>query len=116
MARKVRQPPTVSEKDNFRAREAFDNSVEDLLELVGSATVTVGSVSAGASATVSIPVPGAKADAGMTVQVGVPSSLDNGIVFHGKVSADDLVLVLHYNRTGSPIVLPEYTYSARVMP
>lgn len=116
MARKVRQPPTVSEKDNFRAREAFDNSVEDLLELVGSATVTVGSVSAGGIAMVSVPVPGAKSDAGMTVQVGVPSALDNGILFQGKVSANDIVLVLLYNRTGSPINLPEYTYHARVMP
>lgn len=116
MARKVRQPPTVSEKDNFRAREAFDNSVEDLLELVGSVTVDVGSISAGGSTTITIPVPGAKADAGMTVQVGVPSSMDNGIIFQGKVSADDLVLVLLYNRTGSPIDLPESTYHARVMP
>ncbi len=116
MARKVRQPPTVSEKDNFRAREAFDNSVEDLLELVGSVVQTVGVIGPGASATVTVPVPGAKADAGMTVQVGVPSSMDNGIIFQGKVSADDLVLVLLYNRTGSPIDLPESTYHARAMP
>mgnify|MGYP002137871750 CR=1 FL=1 len=56
MARKVRQPPTVSEKDNFRAREAFDNSVEDLLELVGSVVQTVGVIGPGASATVTVPV------------------------------------------------------------
>ena len=116
MARKVRQPPTVSEKDNFRAREAFDNSIEDLLELVGSATATVGAILAGAVGTVTIPVSGARADVGMTVQVGFPSALSIGLVPYANVSANDTVVLVLYNRTGSTITLPEYTYYARVMP
>lgn len=116
MAQKVRQPPTVSEKDNFRAREAFDNSVEAILKLVGFVTVTVGSISAGAIGSVTIPVTGAKPDVGMTVQIGLPSAISTGLVPYAKVTADDTVVLVLYNRTASPIVLPEYTYYARIMP
>ena len=116
MAVKVRQPQTVSEKDNFRAAEAFDNSVESILKLVGSATATVGSIASGAIGTVTIPVTGAKADQGMTVQVGLPSGMSTGLIPWGYVSADDTTVLVLYNRTGSPIVLPEYTYHVRVMP
>lgn len=116
MAIKVRQPQTVSEKDNFRASEAFDNSVESILKLVGSVTATVGSIAAGGIGTVTITVTGAKPDQGMTVQVGLPSAINTGLVPYGNVTADDTVVLVLYNRTGSPIVLPEYTYSVRVMP
>lgn len=116
MAEKVRQPPAVSEKDNFRAREAFDNSVERLLKMVGSTTSTVGSVSAGSTGTVTVTVEGARPDVGMTVQVGVPSAFPTGLIASGMVTDADTVVLVLYNRTGSPIVLPAYTYYVRVMP
>jgi len=116
MAEKVRQPPGASEQSNFRALEAFYLSVERMLKLVGSTTTTVGSISGGGVVTVTITVDGARPDVGMTVQPGVPSGLDTGIVPWGKVTAHDTVVLVLYNRTGSPIVLPEYTYYVRVMP
>lgn len=116
MAEKVRQPPGASEQSNFRALEAFHLSVERILKMVGSTTATVGSVAPGGVATVPIAVEGARPDVGMTVQAGLPADLDTGIVPWGKVTANDTVALVLYNRTGSPIVLPEYTYHVRVMP
>lgn len=116
MAQKVRQPPGTSEKDNFRSLEAFYSSVEALLKLVGDVTFTVGTVTPSGISTVTVPVPGARPDVGMTVQVGLPSGMDLGIVPWGMVTANDTVVLVLYNRTGSPIVLPEYTYYVRVMP
>lgn len=116
MAEKVRQPPTVSEANNFRAREEFDRDVERTLSLVGDATTTVGSISAGARGTVTIPVSGARPDVGQTVQVGLPSAIDQALVPYAYVSASDTVVLVLYNPTGSPIVLGSATYHARVMP
>lgn len=115
MAEKVRQPPTVSEANNFRAREEFDRDVERILSLVGDATATVGSISAGARGTVTIPVSGARPDVGQTVQVGLPSTMNQALVPYAYVSASDTVVLVLYNPTGSPIVLGSATYHARVM-
>ena len=116
MANPLRKPPAVSENQDFRAREYFDQDLFSMFTLVGTVTVTVGSILAGAIGTVSIPVPGARADQGHTVQVGLPSNIDTGLVPWGYVSASDMVVLVLYNRTGSPIVVPEATYSVRIMP
>ena len=116
MAKPLRTPPAVSENQDFRALEYFHQDLFSMLHLVGSVTVTVGSISSGAIGTVSIPVPGARADQGHTVQVGLPSNVNTGLVPWAYVSASDIVVLVLYNRTGSPIVVPQSTYSVRVMP
>lgn len=116
MAQKVRQFPSTAEPDDFRALEYFHLDVERALKLVGTATATVGSITAGAVGTVTVEVLGARPDEQQTVQVGLPSGINTGLVPWGNVTGKDTVTIYLYNRTASPIVVPEYTYGARVMP
>lgn len=67
MALRLVAPPGVSDNKNFRAREAYDQAIEGQLKLVGSVTVDVASIAAGAIGTFTISVVGARADMGMTV-------------------------------------------------
>ena len=116
MAQKIRQQPATSELDEFRAKEYFQSDVERALSLTGDVTVTVGSIAAGAIATVTVEVLGARPGVQQTVQVGPPAELNDNIAFWGKVSAKDQVKVYLKNESGGAIVLPEYTYGVRVMP
>ena len=116
MAKPLSSPPGVSDSKNFRALEAWMQNVFALLSKVGSVTTDVGSIVAGAIGSVTITVPGARADVGMTVQVGLPSTVSTGLVPWGNVTADDTVTLYLYNRTGSPIDPSSATYYARVMP
>jgi hypothetical protein len=116
MAQRLTAPPGLSDNKNFRAREAFDQAIEAHGKLVGSTTVDVGSIAAGAIGTVTIPVPGARADRGMTVVVGVPSAFNTGLVPWGYVSADDVVTVVLFNGTVGAINPPSAVYHAWVRP
>src|SRR5690349_9609536 len=116
MAVSLIAPPGVSDLKNFRSREAFDKALYGLLKLVGSIDADVGSIAAGGQGLVTVPVVGARANRGMTVQVGLPSAWSTGLVPYGYVSADDVVTIVLYNSTGAPIDLPSLTYSVRVMP
>lgn len=116
MAKRIRRAPGVAEAKDFRAREAFDQGLEDLLKLVGSRTYNVPSISAGGTETFTITVTGCRADEGQTVQLGLPSTVSTSLVPWGYVSADDTVTVVFYNPTGSPINPDSATYSVRVMP
>lgn len=116
MAQKIRKKPSTSEGEEFRSKEYFESDIERALSLCGDTVATVGSIAAGAVGTVDVEVLGARPDKGQTVQVGVPSGINSGILWQGNVIANDTVRIYLYNRTGSPIVLPEYTYSVRVMP
>lgn len=116
MAIPLRRPPGVKELEDPRAEEYFKQSAYGLLSLVGSTTVDVGNIAAGAIATVSITVPGARADMGQTVHVGLPSTVSTGLVPWGYVSADNTVSLILYNRTGAGIDPASATYTARVMP
>jgi hypothetical protein len=116
MAKALRRPPSVAEADQFRAREYFDKALYDLLSLVGTTTVDVGSIAAGGIGTFTVSVDGAKANAGQGVVVGVPSAFNTGLVPWGYVSADGVVTVVLYNRTGSAIDPASASYSVRVMP
>jgi hypothetical protein len=116
MARRVRKAPSVSERANFRASEAFAQDVEAILALVGTRTYDVPSISSGSTATFTITVSGCRVDQGQTVQVGLPSTFNTSLVLYGFVSADDTVTVVLYNPTGGAINMNEATYTARVMP
>jgi len=116
MAKKLRQPPSVSERLTPRGQEYFFADLSALLGLVGERTTDVGSIAAGAIGSFTVAVTGARPDVGMTVQVGVPSAINTGLVAWGNVTADDEVTVYLYNRTGSPIDPVSATYSVRVMP
>lgn len=116
MAKRIRRVPAVSEAKDFRAREAFDRDVEDLLKLVGSRTYDVPSINAGATATFTVTVTGCRANEGQTVQVGLPSAHNISLVPWAYVSADDVVTVVLYNSSASPIDASSATYTVRVMP
>ena len=116
MAVRLVAPPGVSDSKNFRAREAFDQAVEAQGKLVGSVTVDVGSIAAQGKATFTITVSGAKADQGQTVQVGVPSTFNTGLVPWGFVSADNVVTVVLANPTTGAIDPPNSSYEVRVVP
>ena len=68
MAARLVAPPGIADLKNFRAREAFDQDLERHGKFVGSTTVDVGSIAAGAIGTVTITVTGARADMGQTVR------------------------------------------------
>lgn len=116
MAIRLVAPPGVSDLKNFRARESFDQAIEAQLKLVGSVIVDVGSIAAQGKATFPVTVMGARADQGQTVQVGVPSTFNTGLVPWGLVSADDVITVVLANPTTGAIDPPTASYSVRVMP
>ena len=116
MAVPLSAPPGVSDFRNFRALESWHQAVYALLRLTGSHTLDVGSIAAGATGSFTVTVTGARADAGQTVQIGLPSAIDTGLVVWGTITADDVVTVYLYNRTGSPIDPSSATYYVRVMP
>lgn len=116
MAKKIRKLPSVSENKDFRAREAFDRDTEDFLKLVGSRTIDVPSILAGAVGSFTVPVDGARANQGQTVQIGLPSTFDTGLIPWGVVTSDNTVTVYFHNRTALAIDPPSATYSCRVMP
>ena len=87
MAVRLIAPPGVSDAKNFRTREAFDQAIEAQLKMVGSVTVDVPNIAAGAMVSFTVSVSGAMADRGQTVQVGVPSTFNTGLVPWGYVSA-----------------------------
>jgi hypothetical protein len=111
-----RKPPSISEKDEFRAREYFDNDTYNTLRLVGSATVDVASISAGAIATFTITVKGAKADEEHAVALAPPSAIEAGLMWSGFVSADDTVTVRLHNTTGGAVNPASATWGCRVFP
>ena len=116
MAVRLIAPPGVSDVNNFRTREAFDQAIEAQLKLVGSVTVDVGSIAAGARGSFTVAVNGAMASRGQTVQVGVPSTFNTGLVPWGYVSADGVVTVILYNSTAGAIDPASAAYFVRVMP
>ena len=116
MAVRLIAPPGVSDLKNFRARESFDQAVEAQLKLVGSVTVDVANIAAGATATFTVPVSGAMADRGQTVQVGVPSTFNTGLIPWGYVSDDSVVTVVLFNGTAGGINPASAVYTVRVMP
>lgn len=116
MARRIRQPPAVSEKADPRAPEYFARDIEDLLKLVGERTLDVGSIAAGSVATFSVTVAGCRPDRGQTVQLGLPAAFSTGLIPYGFVSAADSVMIVLRNSTGSAIDPPNAVYSVRVMP
>jgi hypothetical protein len=116
MALRLINAPAISDSQNFRAREAFDTALEGMLQFVGSITIDLGSISAGATGSLTVSVPGVRADRGMTVLVGVSSTWNTGLIPYGFVSTDDVVTVVLFNSTGAPINPANDIYSVRVMP
>ena len=116
MAVRLIAPPGVSDLKNFRSRESFDQAIEAQLKLVGSVTVDVANIAAGAIGSLTVAVSGAMADRGQTVQVGVPSTFNTGLVPWGYVSANGVVTVVLFNGTAGAINPASATYTVRVMP
>lgn len=89
-------------------------SAGTLIDLIVAATATLdfGSISAGASADLTITVTGAAV--GDKVAPGLPSSPAAGIVFNYFVSAADTVTVRATNVTGSPVDPASASYSVEV--
>lgn len=111
-----RKPPSASEVQDFRAKERFDDDTHRLLSLVGSVTVDMGSISAGAIATFTITVNGALVDTQHAVCLAPPSAIEAGLVWCGFVSADDTVTVRVHNTTGGNINPASGVWGCRVLP
>lgn len=116
MAKILRQPPSVSENKDPRAREYFENAVHTMLKLIGTRTIDVPSIASGGRQSFTITVKGAKPDQNQTVQVALPSTFNTALVPWGFVSAADTVTVTLYNPTVGAIDPPNAVYAARVMP
>ena len=116
MARPLRSSPSVKEREDPRANEYFNNAIARFLGMVGTRTIDVGNIAAGAIGSFTMTVPGCRADHQQTVQLGLPSAFNTGLVPWAYVSADDTVTVVFYNRTGAGIDPPSTTYGVRVMP
>lgn len=117
MAIIVRQPPSVSDSNNFRAREEFDRQLWEQHKLAGTRTIDLPSVSSGAQTSFTVTVPGARANKQQTVEYGLPSAWNTGLrIDSAFVSADDTVTIVVGNPTGSPIDMGSATYSVRVRP
>ena len=116
MAIPIRKPPGPADQQNARAQEYFQQDVYQALRLVGTTTVDLGSISAGAVTTLTITVTGARIGKAQTVQVAAPSAIEAGLVWCGVVSADDTVTVRVHNTTGGAINPVEATWGCRVMP
>lgn len=115
MARPVRTSPNVKERNDPRAEEYWHNDVSKHLRLVGTRAFDVPIMVAGGVQTFTVEVQGARPNMQQTVQVGVPSNWNVGIVPYGYVSADDTVTVVLRNVSASAIDLPLMTYGVRVM-
>ena len=116
MALVHRKPPSASEAQDFRAKERFDEDTYHCLKLVGTVTTDIGSISAGAIATFTIPVMGAKIGFAQQVFLAAPSTIEAGLTWCGFVSAADVVTVRVHNTTGSPINPASGLWGARVLP
>lgn len=117
MAKAVRKPPSPSDYQDPRAREYFDADVYEQHRLVGTRTYDLPSLNAATAATFTVTVKGALADQGQTVEYGLPSNWNTGLIVAGCfVSADDTVTFVIYNPTGGAIDQASGTYSARVRP
>lgn len=117
MAKQVRKPPSPSDHYDPRAREYFDQDLHDQHKLVGTRTLDLPNINAGAQTTFTITVNGAKADKQQTVEYGLPSNWNTGLRIDAAfVSADHTVTIVVGNATGGAIDMGSATYSVRVRP
>jgi hypothetical protein len=84
------------------------------LNLVGSATVDVGNITAGTIQTFTITVTGATPDEGMAVALAAPSAIESGIMWSAFVSAADTVTVRLMAHTTGDVNPASATWSCRV--
>src|SRR5690348_14212847 len=106
MARPVRTSPNVKERDDPRAQEYWQNNVSLHLRLVGTRTYDVPIMVAGGVQTFTVSVEGVRPNMQQTVQIGVPSNWNIGVVPYGYISANDTVTVVLRNVSSVPIDLP----------
>lgn len=116
MAKILRLPPGMSERNDPRAPEYFFAALYEQLKMAASVTADVASIASGAVGTVTLTVPGAIPDVGMTVQVSLPSALNTGLVAWAKITANNTVVIYLYNSTGGAIDPASGVYAVRVMP
>lgn len=116
MSHPMAKPPSPVDGNYERLREYFDRAVYERLRHTVSTTVDVGSIASGAQATFTVTVLGVKADQQATVQIGLPSTVNNNLFIWGYVSNDEEVTVVLRNPTGGAIDPPLATYGVRVIP
>lgn len=110
MTIQLREPPASNDRDDIR----FMQQLYDFFRLVGTRTIDLGSIAAGAVSTFTITVTGAKSGENQTVQIAAPAALDAGLVWCGNVTAADTVTVRVHNTTGAPIDPASAVWAARV--
>lgn len=83
MPQQVRQPPGPSENRDSRALEYFFKDLHDQHRRVGSRTIDLGSISAGAVTTFTVTVSDARPNMGQQVMLGPPSSINANLMWCG---------------------------------
>lgn len=117
MAEIVRKPPSPSDNQDPRAREYFDGDLYRQHALVGTRTYDLPSIGPGNQAAFTITVNGAKADKQQTVEYGLPSNWNTGLIVGAAyVSADNTVTLVITNPTAGSLNQASATYSVRVRP
>lgn len=106
------RPPVLSADRELRQ---WREDVYELLSHYAEKTVDLGSIAAGAVATFTLTVPGARANNGQVI-VGVPSALAAGLMAMAFVSADHTVTVRVQNTTGAAIDPVSQLWSVRWIP
>jgi histidinol-phosphate/aromatic aminotransferase/cobyric acid decarboxylase-like protein len=85
--------------------------------MVGTATVNLGNIAAGATASFTVTVQGARPDKGHTVQLGPPSNWNQNLdILLAHVTANNTVTVIVRNPTGGGIDPDSGLWGMRVMP
>lgn len=110
MSIQLNQPPFVPDRET----SLFYQQLYDFFRLVGTRTIDIGSIAAGAVEPFTITVTGAKVGTNQTVEISAPSALDAGLVWCGHVTADDTVTVRVHNTTGGAIDPASGVWAARV--
>lgn len=117
MAKRVRKPPSPSDQSDPRSMEYFFQDLHDQHTLVGERVYDIPNLGATTATTFTVTVKGALPDKAQTVEYGLPSNWNTGLIVSAVfVSAADTVTFAIYNPTGGSINQASGTYSARVRP
>ncbi len=117
MAKRLRKPPGPSDERDPRSSEYFFQDIYDQHAMVGERVYDVPSLSTATATTFTVTVKGALPDKAQTVEYGLPSNWNTGLIVAGVyVSAADTVTFVIYNPTGGSINQASGTYSVRVRP
>lgn len=111
MSVKITKPPRL---DNPNDQIDFQEQIERQLNLVGTGTIDLGSIAAGAVSTFTITVTGCRVGKQQSVAVAGPPALEANLMAWGIVTADNTVTIRVHNPTAGAIDPVSATWGCRV--